>query len=52
VLVITHLDELRDQFPTLIEVTKDSKGSHCRLIERNGTLPSVSEWSGDEAETP
>ncbi|MFA0761201.1 MAG: hypothetical protein HZLCBSQH_001305 [Candidatus Fervidibacterota bacterium] len=39
VLVITHLDELRDQFPTLIEVTKDHKGSHCRLRERNGAMP-------------
>lgn len=37
VLVVTHLDELRDQFPTLIEVVKDSKGSRCRLIERNET---------------
>jgi len=52
VLVITHLDELRDQFPALIEVTKDSKGSRCRLIERDGTSPSAPEWSGDEAETP
>ncbi len=39
VLVITHLDELRDQFPTLIEVTKDRKGSRCRLIERDGAVP-------------
>ncbi|GBC99468.1 putative DNA double-strand break repair Rad50 ATPase [bacterium HR17] len=39
VLVVTHLEELRDQFPTLIEVTKDSKGSKCRKIDRSGAMP-------------
>jgi exonuclease SbcC len=29
VLVVTHLDEFRDYFPTLIEVTKGSTGSRC-----------------------
>ncbi len=32
VLIVTHLDELRDYFPALIEVTKGSNGSQCRLI--------------------
>ncbi len=32
VLVVTHLDEFRDYFPALIEVTKATKGSRCRLI--------------------
>lgn len=35
VLIVTHLDEFRDYFPVLIEVTKGSNGSQCRLIVRN-----------------
>jgi len=35
VLIVTHLDELRDYFPALIEVTKGSNGSQCRLIMRD-----------------
>lgn len=35
ILVVTHLDEFRDYFPTLIEVTKGSNGSQCRLIVRD-----------------
>lgn len=35
VLIVTHLDELRDYFPALIEVTKGSNGSQCRLIIRD-----------------
>ncbi len=35
VLVVTHLDELRDQFPTLIEVTKEQGGSRFRFLGRN-----------------
>jgi len=35
VLVVTHLDEFRDYFPALIEVTKGSGGSQCRLIVRD-----------------
>lgn len=43
VLVITHLDELRDQFPVLIEVTKDHRGSRYRVLtrEEDGELPSA-----------
>ncbi|MFA0777307.1 MAG: hypothetical protein PVTTEEND_001021 [Candidatus Fervidibacter sp.] len=52
VLIITHLDELRDQFPALIEVTKDIRGSRCRLIERDGASFSAPEGSGDGAEVP
>ncbi len=32
ILVITHLDELRDAFPARIEVTKTPEGSQLRLI--------------------
>ncbi|MFN4180579.1 MAG: hypothetical protein ACK4I8_09725, partial [Armatimonadota bacterium] len=35
VLVVTHLDEFRDYFPALIEVTKATTGSRCRLIVRD-----------------
>lgn len=35
VLVVTHLDEFRDYFPALIEVTKVTTGSRCRLIVRD-----------------
>ena len=35
VIVVTHLDEFRDYFPALIEVTKSSTGSQCRLIVRD-----------------
>lgn len=35
VLVVTHLDELRDQFPTLVEVTKEQGGSRLRFVGRN-----------------
>ena len=39
VLIVTHLDELRDYFPALIEVTKGSNGSQCRLIIRDQQEP-------------
>jgi exonuclease SbcC len=39
VLIVTHLDELRDYFPALIEVTKGSNGSQCRLIIRDRQEP-------------
>ncbi len=29
---VTHLDELASQFPAIIEITKDSEGSNCRVI--------------------
>jgi exonuclease SbcC len=32
ILVITHIDELKDAFPTRIEITKDAQGSHI-LVE-------------------
>ncbi|MBM2821020.1 MAG: hypothetical protein HW405_780, partial [Candidatus Berkelbacteria bacterium] len=32
ILVITHLQELKDLFPTKIEVTKDETGSHLEVI--------------------
>ncbi len=32
ILVITHLDELKDQFPTRIEVEKTSDGSRIRVV--------------------
>jgi exonuclease SbcC len=32
ILVITHLDELRDAFPARIEVTKTPEGSQLRLV--------------------
>ncbi|MFN3420538.1 MAG: hypothetical protein ACK40X_02265, partial [Armatimonadota bacterium] len=35
VLIVTHLDEFRDYFPALIEVTKATTGSRCRLIIRD-----------------
>ena len=35
VLIVTHLDEFRDYFPALIEVTKGATGSQCRLIMRD-----------------
>lgn len=31
ILVITHIDELRDAFPTRIEITKDSQGSQISV---------------------
>jgi len=31
ILVITHLQELKDLFPTKIEVTKDESGSHIKV---------------------
>ncbi len=39
VIVVTHLDELRDYFPALIEVTKGSTGSRCRLILADDSFP-------------
>ena len=32
ILVITHLQELKDLFPTKIEVTKDEYGSHLKVV--------------------
>lgn len=32
ILVITHLQELKDLFPTKIEVTKDENGSHLEVL--------------------
>ncbi|MEZ4517023.1 MAG: SMC family ATPase [Chloroflexota bacterium] len=32
VLVITHIDELRDAFPARIEVTKTNSGSHVNVV--------------------
>lgn len=32
ILVITHIDELKDAFPTRIEVTKDSQGSQISVV--------------------
>ena len=32
ILVITHLDELKDAFPSRIEVTKTESGSHVEVI--------------------
>lgn len=32
ILVITHLQELKDLFPTKIEVTKDENGSHLAMV--------------------
>jgi len=32
ILVITHLDELKGEFPQRIEITKDERGSHIRQI--------------------
>lgn len=32
ILVITHIDELKDQFPTRIEVEKTARGSSIRVI--------------------
>ena len=32
ILVITHLDELRDAFPARIEVTKTPSGSNVRVV--------------------
>ena len=32
ILVITHLQELKDLFPTKIEVTKDEGGSHIKVV--------------------
>lgn len=32
ILVVTHVPELRDVFPTRIEVTKDEEGSHFRVV--------------------
>jgi len=32
ILVITHLDELKDAFPSRIEVTKNENGSHVEVI--------------------
>jgi len=32
ILVITHIDELKDAFPTRIEITKDASGSQINLV--------------------
>ena len=32
ILIITHLDELKDAFPTRLEVTKDHRGSHVTIV--------------------
>lgn len=32
IIVITHLEEFKDLFPTLIQVTKDETGSHLEMI--------------------
>jgi exonuclease SbcC len=32
ILVITHLDELKDAFPVRIEVTKTSEGSQISIV--------------------
>jgi exonuclease SbcC len=32
ILVITHLEELRDAFPARIEVTKTAAGSQVRVV--------------------
>ena len=32
ILVITHLEELKDVFPTRIEVEKTDKGSQVRVV--------------------
>jgi exonuclease SbcC len=32
ILVITHLDELKAEFPHRIEITKDESGSHIKQI--------------------
>jgi len=32
ILIITHIDELRDAFPTRIEVTKSERGSMVRVV--------------------
>jgi exonuclease SbcC len=32
ILVITHLDELKDAFPTRIEVEKTERGSTMKVI--------------------
>ncbi|MGQ9463064.1 MAG: AAA family ATPase [Candidatus Fervidibacter sp.] len=39
IIVVTHLEELRERFPVLIEVTKGSNGSQCRLITRYSQKP-------------
>jgi len=31
ILVITHIDELKDAFPTRIDITKDSQGSQISV---------------------
>lgn len=35
ILVITHLDELKAEFPTRLEVWKDDEGSHVRRIQHS-----------------
>ena len=32
IIIITHLDEMKDWFPTRIEVVKDGSGSHLRVV--------------------
>ncbi|MCK5923997.1 MAG: hypothetical protein KAG66_23885, partial [Methylococcales bacterium] len=32
ILIITHIDQLRDAFPTRIEVEKDRDGSHITIV--------------------
>lgn len=39
IIVVTHLEELRERFPVLIEVTKGTNGSQCRLITRYNQEP-------------
>jgi exonuclease SbcC len=32
IIIITHIDDLKDAFPARIEITKDAKGSRARVI--------------------
>ncbi len=32
IFVITHIDELKDQFPVRIEISKDAAGSHAAIV--------------------
>jgi len=31
-LIVTHLDELKESFPTQLQVYKDEEGSHVELV--------------------
>ena len=33
ILVITHIPELKDVFPTRIEITKDDQSSHWKIVQ-------------------